>query len=167
VDPDAERLGGLHGRDHVLIAGHQDRVGDGPVPGQRLHVGADLGVHAFLLAACIEVAQAQLDQRHLGDDPLVDGRHPVPGRVIPVDPEQLAAHQLVGVPGQRLDQLVGVNPVLTPRSRAEQQFARGRVDITDIHHDGVAGKERKWRAVLGHDSHDSSATCGAASQAKP
>src|SRR5260370_453556 len=32
----------LHRRDHVLVAGDQHRVGDRAMPGERLHVGADL-----------------------------------------------------------------------------------------------------------------------------
>jgi hypothetical protein len=143
VDPDAERLRGLDRGNHVLVAGHEDRVGDRAVPGQRLHVGADLGVHALLLAARVQVAQAQLHPRHLRDDPLVDGGHPVPRRVVPVDPQQLAAHHVVRVPGERLDQLVRVDLVLPARGRAEQQLAGGGVDVPDIDHDGVAGEQRQ------------------------
>jgi len=143
VDPDAERLRGFHRGHHVLVAGHEDRVGDRAVPGQRLHVGADLGVHSLLLAARIQVAQAQLHPRHLGDDPLVDGGHPVPRRVVPVDPQQLAAHPVVRVPGERLDQLVRVDLVLAARGRAEQQLAGGRVDVPDVDHDGVAREQRQ------------------------
>ena len=114
MHPDAERLRRLDGRDHVLVAGHQHRVGDRPVPGQRLHVGPDLGVHPLLLAARVQVAQAQLHQRHLGDDPLVERRHPVAGGVVPVDPQQLASDLLVGMLDQRLDELVGIDSVLAP-----------------------------------------------------
>ena len=141
VHPDAERLGRLDRGHHVLVARDQHRVGDGPVPGQRLHVRPDLGVHALLLAARVQVAEPELDPGHLGDDPLVDGRHPVPGGVVPVDPEQLAADDLVGVLGDHLDQRDGVDPEIAPRARTEQQFTRGRVDIADVHHDRVAGQD--------------------------
>ncbi len=87
VHPDAERLGGLDRWDHVLIAGDEDGLGDRAMPGQCLHVRADLGVHSLLLPARVEVAEPELDPRHLGNHPLVDGRHPVPGRVVPVHPE--------------------------------------------------------------------------------
>ncbi len=150
VHPDAERLGGLDRGDHVLIAGDQDGVGDRAVSRQCLHVSADLGVDALLLPARVEVAEAELDPRHLRDDPLVDGRHPVPGRVVPVHPEQLAPDLIVRVPGERLDQLVGVNPVFAPRCGAEEQLARRRVDVADINHDRVAGEQRQWRTGFGH-----------------
>ena len=143
VHPDAVGLGRFDGGDHVLVPGHQDRVGDRPVPGQRLHVGTDLGVYAFLLAAGVQVAEPQLDQRHLGDDPLIEGRHPVPGRVVPVDPQQLAPDLIIGLLDQRLDQLVRVDPVLAPGRGTEQQLAGRRVDIPDIHHDGVSGQQRE------------------------
>ena len=81
---------------HVLVAREQHRVGDRAVAGQRLQVGADLGVHALLLAAVVEVAQPQLDPGELGDHPLVDGRHAVARRVEPVDPQQLAPQPLGG-----------------------------------------------------------------------
>ena len=85
VDPHAEGLGRLDRGDHVLVAGDEHGVGDGAVPGQRLQVRPDLGVHALLLAARVQVAEPQLDPGHLGDDPLVDGGHPVAGGVVPVD----------------------------------------------------------------------------------
>jgi hypothetical protein len=119
VHPDAEGLGGLDGRHHVLVAGDQHRVGDRAVPGERLHVGADVGVHALLLAARVQVAEPQLDPGHLGDDALVDGRHPVPCRVVPVDAEQLAAEQLIGVLGDGLDEAYRVHAVLPPRAGPE------------------------------------------------
>jgi len=114
VDPDPEGLGRLDRGDHVLIARDEDGVGDGPVPGQRLHVGPDLGVHALLLAARVQVAEPELDPGHLGDDPLVDGRHPVAGGVVPVDAEQFTADDLVGVLGDHLDQRDRVDPEIPP-----------------------------------------------------
>jgi hypothetical protein len=71
-------------------------------------------VHALLLAAGVEVAEPQLDPWHLGDDALVDGGHPIPGSVVPVDPEQFAPNVVFCVPGQSLDELVRVYPVLAP-----------------------------------------------------
>src|SRR5579875_2169193 len=105
VDPHSVGLSRLHRRDHVLVPGDQDRVGDRPVPGECLHVGTDLGVHPLLLATGVQVAKAQLDQRHRGDHPLVDGGHPVPSRVVPVHPEKLASDLVAGVLFERLDQL--------------------------------------------------------------
>jgi hypothetical protein len=157
VHPDAVRLGRLDRGHHVLVAGHQHRVGDGPMPGQGFHVRADLRVHALLLAARVQVAEPQLHPGHLGDHPLVDGGHPVPGRVIPVDPEQFAADQAVGMPGERLDQLVRVDPVLPPGADAEQEFARRGVDITDINHDRVTRERGQRRDDVGHGIHDSTA----------
>src|SRR5215469_4806675 len=104
VDPDAVCLRCLDGGDHVLVASHEDRVRDGPVPCQRLHIGADLRVHALLLATGIEIAQAKLDPRHLRYDSLVDGGHPVTGGVIPVDPQELSADLIFGLPRQGLYQ---------------------------------------------------------------
>ena len=104
MHPGAVGLRGLDGGHHVLVARDQHRVGDGTMPGQGLNVGADVGVHALLLAARVEVAEAELHPCHLGDDALIDGRHRVAGRVVPVDPEQLASEQLVGVFGNRLDE---------------------------------------------------------------
>jgi hypothetical protein len=75
------------------------------------------GVHALLLAAGVQVAEPELDPGHLGDDALVDGRHPVAGRVVPVDPEQLAADELVGVLGDDLDQRDRVDPEIPARAR--------------------------------------------------
>ena len=155
VDPDAEGLGRLDRRDHVLVPGDQDGVGDGPVPGQRLHVGPDLGVYALLLATRVEVAEPQLDPRHLGDDALVDRGHPVPGCVVPVDPQQLAADVVLGVPGQSLDQLVGIDPVFLPGRSAEQQLTGRRIDVPDIDHDRVAGQQGQRRARFGHSTDDS------------
>ena len=94
MDAHPERLGGLDGGDHVLVAGDQDRVAHGVVPGEGLQVAADLGVDALLLPAGVEVAQAHLYPGKLGDHSLVDRGHPVAGRVVPVDPQQLAGDAL-------------------------------------------------------------------------
>src|ERR1035438_4969013 len=51
-----DRLGGLHGGSHVLVPGDKHGVVDRAMPGQRLHIRADLRVHALLLAARVEVA---------------------------------------------------------------------------------------------------------------
>ena len=126
---------------HVLVARDQHRVGDRAVPGEGLHVGADVGVDALLLAACVQVAEAELDPGHLGDDALVDGGHPVAGRVVPVDAEQFAAEQLVGVLGDGLDEADRVDPVVPARAGAEEQLACGRVDIPDINHDRISGED--------------------------
>ena len=150
VNPHAERLGRLDRWHHVLVARDEDRVGDRPVPGQGLHVRPDLGVHALLLTARVQVAEPELDPGHLGDDPLVDGRHPVAGGVIPVDAEQFAADQLVGVLGDHLDQRDGVDPEIPARARPEQQFTRRGIDIADVHHDRVAGQDGKRGSEFGH-----------------
>jgi hypothetical protein len=120
------------------------------VPGQGLHVGPDLGVHALLLAARVQVAEPELDPGHLGDDPLVDGRHPVAGGVVPVDAEQFAADDLVGVLGDHLDQRDRVDPEIPPRARPEQQLTRRGIDIADVHHDRVAGQDGKRGCEIGH-----------------
>jgi hypothetical protein len=150
VDPDPVGLGRVDRGHHVLVPGDQHRVGDGPVPGQRLHVGADLGVHALLLATGVEVAQAQLDLGQLGDDPLVDGGHPVAGRVVPVDPEQLAAHQFVGVLADGLDERDRIDPEVPARAGAEQQLARGSENVAHVDHHGVAGQQRDRCSVFAH-----------------
>ncbi len=147
VNPDPERLSRLDRRDHILIARYEDGVGDRPVPGQRLHVGPDLSVDALLLAAGVQVPEPQLDQRHLGDYPLVEGGHPVPGGVVPVHPEQLTSDMIVGLPDQRRDEPVGVDPVLAPGCSAEEQLASGRVDVPDIDHDRVPGEQ--WERGFG------------------
>jgi hypothetical protein len=142
VNAHSERLCGLDSRDHVLVAGHQDRVGDRPMPGKCFHIRTDLGVDALLLTARVQVAQPQLDPRHLSDHALVDGRHPVARGVVPVDPQQLASDLVFRMPGQCLDQLVRVDPVLAAGRGAEEQLACGRVDIADVDHDRVAGEQR-------------------------
>ncbi len=80
------------------------------MPGQRLHVRANLRVHALLLAARVEVAEPEFDQWHLGDDTLIDGGHAVAGRIVPVHPQQLTADELVRVLADRLDERHGVDP---------------------------------------------------------
>ncbi len=145
-----EGLGRLDRGHHVLIAGDQDRVGDRPVPGQRLHVRPDLRVHALLLAAGVQVAEPQLDPGHLGDDPLIDRRHPVARRVVPVDPEQIAADDLIGVLGDHLDQRDRVHPEIPARTGGEQQFARCGIDVADVHHDRVAGQDGERGGEFGH-----------------
>ena len=155
VHPDAVGLGRLHRGHHVLVPGHQHGVGDGPVPGQRLHVRADLGVHTLLLAPGVQVAQPQLDLGQLGDDPLVDGGHPVPGRVVPVDPEQLAPDELVGVLADGLDERHGVDPEVPPRAGLEQQLAGGSENVAHVDHHGVAGQQRYRGSVFAHRATDS------------
>jgi hypothetical protein len=150
VDPHPVGLGRLDRGHHVLVARDEHRVGDGPVPGQRLHVRPDLRVHALLLAARVQVAEPQLDPGHLRDDPLVDGRHPVPGRVVPVDPEQLAPDQIVGVLGDQLNQRDRVDPEIAAGARPEEQFARRGINVANIHHDRVAGQDGKRGGEFGH-----------------
>jgi len=157
VNTDTEGLRGLHRGHHVLVPGDQHGIGNRAVPGQRLHVRADLRVHAFLLAARVQVAQAQLDPRHLCDHALVDGGHTVPGGVIPVHAEQFAPDLVVGVPGEGLDELVRIDPVLAPGGGAEQQLPGGGVDVPDVDHDCVSGKCRERWGSLGHGTLDSTA----------
>jgi hypothetical protein len=140
VDPDAITLGGLHGGQHVLVARQQHRVGDRTMPGQRLQVGAELGVHALLLALGVEVAEPQLHQGQVGDDALVHRGLPARRRVEPVHPQELAAELFVGAVGQRPDELLRGDPVLPAGAGVEQQGARGRVEIARVDEDGIAGR---------------------------
>jgi len=108
---------------------------------QPLSVPGGRSVAAALLAAGVQVAEPQLDPGHLGDDALVNGGHPVAGRVVPVDPEQLAADDLVGVLGDDLDQRDRVDPEFAARAGSEQQLTCGGVNIPDVNHDRISGED--------------------------
>jgi len=68
------------------VARAQHRVGDGPVPAAAPCPPGSGRPRPFWRPARVSCCRAQLDPGHLGDDPLVDGRHPV-GRRRTVDPE--------------------------------------------------------------------------------
>ena len=58
MDADAQGLGNLNSDANILVAGYEDRIGDGAVACQFDEVGDDQGVDALLTAGEGEDAEA-------------------------------------------------------------------------------------------------------------
>ena len=142
MHPHPVRLRRLDRGHHVFVAGDEHDVAHRAVPGQQLEVLPQLRVDALLLAGRVEVAEPDLDVRERGDLPLLDRGHPVPGGVVPVHPQQLAAGGAVGPGQQGTDQRLGRDPELPPRRAAEDQLADRRVEIPRVHQHGVPADVR-------------------------
>ncbi|GFN03242.1 hypothetical protein Smic_17980 [Streptomyces microflavus] len=138
VDGDPVFLGGHQSGQQIAVAGHQDHIRAGPVPGQFGELGVHGGVHALLGPASVAAGQGSQPYGHPGHhpEPAVLGLgYPVGGAVEPVDPQQRLLRIGFGPLAQPLDEGRVVDGDAGPGGLSGQQARGCAQQVAGVHQD--------------------------------